>query len=61
MKRNLMCVAVIAATLCGSIASADMGLDALFKQEQSTLQAAPKERMLRFLGGILLWTLVDEM
>lgn len=46
-----MCVAVIAATLCGSIASADMGLDALFKQEQSTLQAAPKERMLRFLGG----------
>ena len=33
------------------MASADMGLDALFKQEQSTLQAAPKERMLRFLGG----------
>lgn len=33
------------------MASADMGLDALFKQEQSTLQAVPKERMLRFLGG----------
>ncbi|MFP3382070.1 MULTISPECIES: cell wall hydrolase [Tritonibacter] len=51
MKRNLMWAAVIAATLGGSMASADMGLDALFKQEQSTLQAAPKERMLRFLGG----------
>ncbi|MFY1706040.1 cell wall hydrolase [Tritonibacter scottomollicae] len=46
-----MWAAVIAATLGGSMASADMGLDALFKQEQSTLQAAPKERMLRFLGG----------
>ncbi|WP_417838460.1 cell wall hydrolase [Tritonibacter scottomollicae] len=51
MKRNLMWAAVIAATLGGSMASADMGLDALFEQEQSTLQAAPKERMLRFLGG----------
>ncbi len=46
-----MWAAVIAATLGGSMASADMGLDALFEQEQSTLQAAPKERMLRFLGG----------
>ncbi|ABF65040.1 cell wall hydrolase [Ruegeria sp. TM1040] len=51
MKRKLMWAAVVAATLGGSMASADMGLDALFKQEQSTLQAAPKERMLRFLGG----------
>lgn len=33
------------------MASADVGLDALFKQEQTTLQAAPKDRVLRFLGG----------
>ncbi len=51
MKRILFCAAFVAATFGGGIASADMGLDALFKQEQSTLQAAPKERMLRFLGG----------
>ncbi|NIZ14918.1 cell wall hydrolase [Phaeobacter sp. HF9A] len=46
-----MCAAVIAAAWSASIASADMGLDALFQQEQSTLQAAPKERMQRFLGS----------
>ncbi len=51
MKRILMCAAFVAATLGSGMASADVGLDALFKQEQSTLQAAPKERMQRFLGG----------
>ncbi|TNJ41979.1 cell wall hydrolase [Phaeobacter sp. B1627] len=51
MKRILLCAAFVAATLGGGAAFADVGLDALFKQEQSTLQAAPKERMQRFLGG----------
>ena len=51
MKCLVMTAAVMAALGFGSMASADVDLGALFEQEQTTLQAAPKKRMERFLGS----------
>lgn len=51
MKCLVMTAAVMAALGFGNMASADVDLGALFEQEQTTLQAAPKNRMERFLGS----------
>lgn len=51
MKPVMIFAAVCAALTYATSAFADVGLDALFKQEQTTLQAAPKDRLQRFLGA----------